>query len=76
MIGKAALAFGDYDYCPLVPGRTITGYNMEEQAEMVQDLFLIGRNMTPYRLPNRACGTAGSLTPVVKPIGGLVPFRG
>jgi hypothetical protein len=48
---------------------------MEEQAEMVQDLFLIGRNTTPYRLPNRACGTAGSLAPVVKPIGGLVPFR-
>ena len=76
MIGKAALARGDYYYCPLVPGRTITGYNMEEQAEMVQDLFFIGRNKTPYRLPNQACGTAGSLTPVVKPIGGLVPFRG
>jgi len=76
MIGKAALAYGDYHYCPLVPGRTITGYNMEEQAEMVQDLFLIGRDTNPLRLPNQACGTAGSLTPVFKPTGGLVPFRG
>jgi hypothetical protein len=37
MIGKEALAFGDYHYCSLVPDRTIIGYSMEEQAEMVQD---------------------------------------
>jgi len=75
MIGKAALAYGDYYYCPLVPGRTISGYNMEEQAEMVQDLFLLSRNSSPLRAPNWYCGTKNDLTPIVKP-GGLVPFRG
>lgn len=70
MFREAGRANGDYFYCPLVPGWTITRYNMEEQAEMVSDLFSIGRNGTARR---NVCGTAGNLTPIVKPSGGRVP---
>lgn len=70
MLREGGRANGDYFYCPLVPGWTIIRYNMEEQAEMVRDLFVIGRNGTArYNL----CGTAGNLAPIVKPSGGRVP---
>jgi hypothetical protein len=54
-------------------GRTVTGCNIEEQAEMVMDLFLIGRNTTPLMPLNQGCGTVGNLAPIVKPSGGRVP---
>ena len=56
---------------PLVPGQRITGYNMEEQAEMVSDLFLLSRSQPVGLRSNATCASVSNLTPIVKPSGGL-----
>ena len=66
IVWKAALANEDYYYCPLVPGRTISGYNMEEQAELVSDRFALSRGGSVYRAKNLTCGTLPNLDPIVR----------
>ncbi len=56
---------------PLVPGQRITGYNMEEQAEMVSDLFLLSRSQPVGLRSNATCASVSNLTPIVKPSGGI-----
>jgi hypothetical protein len=41
----AAKAGSGYTYMPLVPGKPYYDYNIEQQAEMVEDRFLLRRNL-------------------------------
>ncbi len=51
--GKAirAMNTGGYVYMPLVPGRAFRDYNIEQQAEMVQDRFLLRHGLDPSGTP-------------------------
>jgi hypothetical protein len=68
MLLKKLAAGNDYTYCPLVPGQLFTAYNMEEQAEMVQDLFLLSRQLTVLKSSN-SCASIQSLDAVVRFVG-------
>ncbi len=66
MILKALAARGDYIYCPLMSGQSISGYNMEEQAELVADRFALSRGGSVFRRDNETCGTLPNLDPIVR----------
>jgi hypothetical protein len=59
------LAFGDYDYTPFVPGQSYFAYNMEEQAQMVQDRFLLRRGLPVWNPSQTGDATLPALNSVI-----------